>query len=116
MSEEKEYFWRYHDPMYSGGEIYLQPVEVVRRTPQGVWVKEFEGQSADEPLKFINFKWNKQFAHATKEAALASYKARKRRQIEILSAQLKYAEHCLYLAEHGKPMDEPFTLLFASEP
>lgn len=107
----KEFFYRYHDPAHSSGEIYLSLHAVVRRTPSGVWVEEFE--HASDYQKFINFKWNKQFAHATKEEAFEAYKARKRRQITILKAQLRHAEKCLELAETGKRQTDPFEFLIA---
>lgn len=106
MTEQPEYFWRYCDPTYSGGELYLQPVRVVRRTEKGIWVRPFEG--GDETEKFINFSWKKQFAHATKEAALDAYKKRKQRQISILAAQHDYAVACLAQAETGKVQTDPF--------
>ncbi len=47
----------------------------------------------------------KQFASKTKERALECFIARKRRQIEILTAQLKNAKDGLALAEKGEVHD-----------
>lgn len=59
-------------------------------TAFGAWI--------DGP-RFVNLRASKQFACASKAEAIASFKARKNRQIRILSTQLDRAERALALIE-----------------
>lgn len=79
----------------SDGVCYFEH-PVLKETPCGVVVDVF-----GKP-KFINKNWIKQYAHPTKEDALAGLKARRRRQIRILTAQLDRAKRELQLATEGK--------------
>jgi len=63
---------------------------VSKRTRCGAWI--------DGGGKFVNLQARKQWACNTVDEALASFIARKRRQVSILSAQLKAAEADLSLA------------------
>ena len=63
---------------------------VSKRTRCGAWI--------NDGGKFVNLQARKQWACNTVDEALASFIARKRRQVSILSAQLKAAEAGLSLA------------------
>jgi len=54
--------------------------------------------------KFVLTGATKRFACPTKEEALKSFKARKRRQISILEAQAKHAREALHKAEGRNPV------------
>ncbi|MHC2552431.1 hypothetical protein [Bradyrhizobium elkanii] len=62
---------------------------VDHRTPKGAWVCG----------KFVLLTATKKWACETEEQALESFKARKRKQIGILTAQLAYAQRQLALTE-----------------
>ena len=98
-------FYRYeHD-------LYLYTFSLIKETPSGYWItnNKLDGKS------WISKHSRKRFAYPTKEEALESFKARKRRQIKIVSAQLRSAERNLQLAEGtikrsniGFPFDEEY--------
>lgn len=79
--------------------IRLYPVPVLRRTPKGAWVE-------DDMLRerFILLTANKRYACETQEEAIESLKARKRRQVKILTAQLRSAQAAL---DHLENSDAP---------
>jgi len=62
---------------------------VKKRTPCGAWIDS----------KFVNLNCAKRYAVPTEEEALESFKARKKRQIKILSSRLSEAEEELQLLE-----------------
>jgi len=82
-------------PTGSRVELQFRTYPVIKHTPCGVVIGWPGG-----PTKFINFSWNKQFAHATKEAALKSYIARKKRQELIMLARARHAVAGRQLAEY----------------
>lgn len=84
-------------PTGSRVELQFRAYLVVKYTPCGVVISA--GRYGGE-TKFINFSWNKQFAHATKEKALESFIARKRRQESIHLARARTAVAARQLAEH----------------
>lgn len=87
------------DYIHTGSRVELQfhAYRVVKYTPCGVviGVGGWGGET-----KFINFSWNKQFAHATKEKALESFIARKKRQELIHLARARTAVSARQLAEY----------------
>jgi hypothetical protein len=70
----------------------LREYEVIRTTPKGVWIEYYGSE------KFVKLNARKRFACPTKEEALASFVARKEKQIRILKAQLRNAAEALRLA------------------
>ena len=111
---DNEIWYRYEDIRYAPpideyerpireGEIQLKlrKFKVLSHTKKGVWVvwkiSSFIGSEKEK--KFILKDARKRHACPTKEEALESYKARKKRQIRILKSQLKYAEKALELVE-----------------
>jgi hypothetical protein len=84
-------------PTGSRVDLQFRAYPVIKHTPCGVVIQasRYGGET-----KFINFSWNKQFAHATKEAALKSFIARKNRQEQINLARARHAAAARQLAEH----------------
>jgi hypothetical protein len=72
--------------------LYCHAFEIIRRTPSGAWIRlgyDFK--------KFVNLNAHKRFACPTKEEAWESFRARKKRQLEIVSAQVVRARLALKL-------------------
>lgn len=106
--------YRYEEVGYSPGcdqfdnpypgcnlRVELRKYRIARVTPCGVWIDT--SYSFGDPVgdKFILLSANKRFACPTLEEAAESFKARKRRQIQILSTQLKRVQTALDIAEKG---------------
>ncbi len=68
---------------------------VAKVTQKGVWL-----ENSWTPRRFVLRDSHKRFAWPTKQEALLSLKARKSRQMQILSKQLNYAERAANLADH----------------
>lgn len=88
-------YYRYQETYWSDHQVSLtlHEYEVVKETPCGVKIELWTyGRE-----RFINKYSKKKFACATKEEALISYHARKKRQVQILKAQLRRAEAALSL-------------------
>lgn len=81
----------------TGDVIVLDTYPVLRVTPAGKWIDVYGTE------RFVRDKAHKHFACETKELALASFIARKQRQIRILRAQLRGAEAALTVAQQGTP-------------
>lgn len=119
--KEVQYLYRYNEIHVSLGcdywgdplpghkvEIWLEEYPIVKRTPKGVWINLYSHiypvplePSWTDGKKFVNLEARKKYACLTKEEALESFKARKRKQINILKGQLKDAEQALKIAENG---------------
>jgi len=80
-----------------GVSIMLQKFEVLKQTAKGVWI------AYGESKRFVQFNTRKKFACTTKEEAFDSFKARKKKQVKILKAQLEQAEGALRLSEGFVP-------------
>ncbi|MBK3780358.1 hypothetical protein G3A43_08810 [Paraburkholderia aspalathi] len=109
--------WRAgYDPFDDGGfhpatleGLHAQEYPVVKVTPKGKWIEVYGER------KFILNASHKRFACETVELALASFKARKKRQISILSNQLRRAQGELdrlekYLGQVPNPTTQPESL------
>lgn len=75
------YIDQWGEYVHTGSRVELQFVSfpVLRRTPCGVVISDYQ-KRANSDGRFINFSWGKQYAHATREKALESFIARKKRQ------------------------------------
>lgn len=72
-------------------DVYREEFRVIKETPKGVWIEmDFAGGK-----RFVRHDALKKFAHPTTEAARESFRARKRRQIKILTKQLENAQRAL---------------------
>lgn len=84
------------DNPYQGYKLVIQLTEypIIKRTPKGAWIDEsFAGK------RFVLLTARKKYACSSKEEALESFKARKRRQINILKEQLSRAISVLGMAD-----------------
>lgn len=91
---------QFDDPL--PGCTYSLDVEeyrVIKETPKGAWIH----YGFDK--KFVKLDARKRFACPTIEEAAESFKARKRRQIKILKANLNEAEVALKLIDKFEASD-----------
>lgn len=114
-----EYYYRYYD--YSTGrfdddgefagyakpEIGCMTLVVEKRTPKGVWL----GSGYGTDRRFLKLGTRKQYACATQEEALASFKARKSKQLSILKSQHDHVVSVLKLIESPTFSPPPVYLL-----
>lgn len=80
-------------------ECFLEDYEVIRETPAGYWIKDWEGKDGKRWVAKTGFK---RFAYVSKEDAADSYVARKNRQIRILGARLDAARDRLKFMEENR--------------
>lgn len=110
-------FYRYDDVLYEHGpHIHLSTFYLVRETPCGHWIsssrhysERSEGEwffNIDERKRWVSKTSRKRFAYPTKKQAMESFRARKRRQIDILEHRLKHAKQALYAATEGQNKDD----------
>lgn len=59
---------------------------ILKTTPKGVWINNYG------PKRWVRLDAHKRFACPTKEEAMESFKARKKRQRSILKAQLSHLD------------------------
>ena len=93
VHQPREQFYRFQETMYSEAKMMLNMMAfvVIKHTPCGVWIDHYGSK------KFVNTNARKRYAWATKEEALESFHARKRKQARLLRWQLKKAEAALKL-------------------
>lgn len=111
-------WYRYEDKWYSVADewgehaystlrIELRLSYVGKVTPKGVWLTTFPivpgGRQVHEihpdSKKFIAHSWTKKYACATKEEALESLIARRKRQKSIYETRARAAEEVLFMVE-----------------
>ena len=115
----KKQFYRYRDLLYAWNylsdiaivELKLDALYEVKETPCGWWISEdpYYKRNQEEFKILPKWDWGKprwvsktsrrRYAFPTKEEALVSFKARKRRQITILTHQLSQAKEALRKAK-----------------
>ncbi len=85
--------YRFHEVRFSESKLILikDEFKVLSNTEHGVWIDVYGHK------RFVNLGSRKRYACPTVEEALESYQARKKRQIRILTRQLKQAEAALTL-------------------
>lgn len=81
--------------------VRLVEYQVHKETPEGYWIDD-DRRNWFGPRRWISKTARRRFAHETKEAAIRSFIARKKRQIKILNFQLETAMTALDLAERGE--------------
>ena len=98
-------YYRYDCHHYEyHSQIMAQELMVIRVTPSGVWVNDYGRK------RFVLNGAKKKFAHPTKELALASFIARKERQITILTAQFERITNALKAAQAHNPNQAPLLI------
>jgi hypothetical protein len=111
MSEPVEYWYRYENRTVSTGwdsdyevstgsrvEVSLWKFRVLKHTPKGVWLQRYVVYG---DKRFVLRDARKRFACPTIEEALASFIARKDRQIRIHTARLREAEEARTIAQES---------------
>jgi hypothetical protein len=85
--------YRFHEVRWSESRLVLVKDEfkVLSKTEHGVWIDVYGNK------RFVNLDARKRYACPTVQEALESFQARKKRQIRILTRQLKQAEAALTL-------------------
>lgn len=73
------HWYRYHETWYeySGVRVWEQKLEVLKETPKGVWLDDWGNR------RFVLRDARKRYACPTRQEALESFIARKRRQREL---------------------------------
>ena len=80
-------------PIGGGGSyVSVRTYPVVRETPRGVWLESAGDYGQD---RFVLRDARKRFACPTLNEALESFRARKERQLKILTAQIRHVRKCL---------------------
>ena len=105
--ESKKVLFRYEEIAYSWGidecgnplpgyklQLHLRTYPIARTTPCGAWIALC---GLNDDRRFVNLQCRKKYACVTKKEALKSFRRRKMRQIEILSAQLEKAKRAMKL-------------------
>ncbi len=105
--DQPQRFYRYEDIQFENGP-HVRELEfaLVRETPNGWWIKNAPGHYGilDKP-KWVSKTSRKRYAYPTKEEAMANFRARKTRQIEILRYRLDRAIRALEKAGGKVPKD-----------
>ncbi len=81
-----EFYYRYTDGSQEN-QIDCIALPVIRHTSCGVWLNSSYFWKKNKEVTFVLSGVGKRFAYPSKELALASYRARKQRQIKFLAAQ-----------------------------
>lgn len=91
------------DGEWSGGagrlEAVLMQYGVWKETAKGYWINDDRTSYLDGTLRWVSKTSKKRFAHAEKDEAWKSFKARKQRQIQIYSARLERAKKAFELEQ-----------------
>jgi len=95
-------FYRIENERWAAYEEVLKICEFIamRETRCGHWVMPKDGSISDR-MRFVLNGDGRRYAYPSLEAAVASFKIRKRRQIEHLERQLTSARTALDLVEDG---------------
>ena len=96
MTKYYRYDYQPHEYDDAEGELFIRTFTTVKKTPKGAWVVE---QPYGIKKRFILDNATKKYACPEIDQALTSLIARKKRQIGILTYQLRDAQHALELAE-----------------
>ena len=92
-----EFLYRFEDSMTTTGvQVDRRKFKVISETPCGYWIQLYENF---EDKKWVSKVSKKRFAYPVLDDAITSFKTRKRRQIEILEAQIIQAKSALACAD-----------------
>lgn len=78
-------------------QLYLHKFEVIKKTPKGVWIRDYSIKGKQFILSSPD---GKRFAYLNIEDSIRGFIKRKQRQIQILSTKLADTKMALYLAEN----------------
>ena len=97
-----EYLYRFEESRVAdrGVRVVQKSFKVIKETTCGYWILWFGSQiHLGPPAKWVSRTTKKRYAYPTLSEALKSFRARKRRQIQILEAQLGIARTALLFAQ-----------------
>jgi hypothetical protein len=108
-------FYRFYDPIvidYLNGfpimhNIQERTFNLIKETPCGYWIGNNYGLIG-EGKRWVSKTSRKRYAYPTREEAWESYRARKKRHVLILSAQLRKAEVCLRISKEPMPVSKTY--------
>lgn len=94
-------FYRYEETVANIG-VKVNKIEYLlfKETPKGYWIRKTWDTKA-EYKRWVSKTAKKRYAYPTKEEAMIAFKARKKRQVQILKANIEIAESALYFVEHN---------------
>jgi len=82
-------------------KIEEKKFKVVKETKCGYWIQLFKFDIDDrENRKWVSKTAKKRFAYPTKNEAMVNFKARKKRQIQLLTNQLNNVKRALEIIEN----------------
>lgn len=94
--EDGNWMFRIDQTNTTGGiQLYCYPFRIISKTPKGRWIVPSWVYHVDDIKtyrKFVLDGIGKRYAHITRDEALKAFIYRRKRQIEILRAQLNKAE------------------------
>jgi hypothetical protein len=92
-----EHLYRFEDIVSTNGvQVIRRKFKVIKETPCGYWIQLYE---CFDDKKWVSKVARKRFAYPVLDDAITNFRARKRRQIEILEAQLSVAKAALRWAD-----------------
>lgn len=94
--------YRYEDMSTEHGvKLWEWVFTVIKETPCGYWITGYDNSfGVNYRSRWVSKTSRKRFAYPTRKEALVGLKARKIRQIEILSGHLEQAQQALDIAEY----------------
>jgi hypothetical protein len=94
-------YYRYEDSRTTNGiHVYFREFDVIKETPRGVWIDIYGAK------RFVLKEARKRYACPSKEEAKESFKARKTRQIKILTKQLENAKRALESVDETEDVND----------
>ena len=92
--------YRFEDGFY-GDRVRIEEreFEVIKETPCGYWMEYYN----EAGKKWVSNSGLKRFAYPDRGQAMINFKARKNRQIQILSGQLQRAKNALAFVDNDFP-------------
>ncbi len=105
--------FRYEERLDTRGvHVDIRVFNVVKETPCGYWIDLYNGlfEYDKHSRKWVSKTAKRRFAYPTEHEALTNFKARKRRQIEILQSRIHYAKVALRMADpEGEYQERSFS-------
>ncbi len=89
-------FYRYQDVLYYSNKVVIEELvfKLIKETNCGYWITDVWDHN-NEYKRWMSKTARKRYACPTRDEALISFKARKRKQIKILEQQLNQAKIAL---------------------
>lgn len=96
-------------------QLMLSEFTMLRETPCGYWVIQYYNPNEPSDLIEKHKRWvsktsRKRLCYPTKEEAMVSFKARKRKQLSIMRARIKIVELACQLNEDVDQVGKPIVL------